>query len=810
MEEQNIPAADPQQLKEQAPTTELKNTFKYFPFTRQNQPVLVLILIGFIFYCTSLYNEYALDDGIIIHQNDYVIKGVKGIPDIITKDSYASFYKRMNASDQLTGGRYQPLSVISFAIEQQIIGSYPNGQYPQNCYDINGNGKMDPDEDLNKDGVFNEIDCQVKGAFMRHFNNVWTYILACVLLYFVFRNHLFKERQDLAFLTALIFMCHPLHTENVANVRGRADIFCLIFIALTFLYTFRYLENKKTSSLILSAIMFFLALLSKEFAFMLIPLIPIAFYVFYKSNFNFKQLIFPAIAFTVITIAMFGFDIQQKALSIDQYVYIGAGFLIFISINAILFRKLFFQKDLNTLMMVLYTSFFVYLTMRLAAVVTAPGVNDNEILNNPYLLANGEEQFCTKIYVFLKYFSLMVFPHPLISDYSYNSVAYRHFTDYDFVVSLLLNLTLLYLGVRLIMKRHVLGFAIAAYYSFLLLFSNFINSGLMMNEHLAFYSVIGFAIALAWFAIEGLDKLQNLQFAGKRWLLLGSLTVVIFLYGCKTWERNWDWKNDITLFLKDVHTAPNSVLVLGNAGARWIDLADIEYFNTEGKKGNLPYSTYKDNELDIIVADNEFKNGFTSDSIILPFQGDKFDNPQHLTMRQRALYKGIGYLKHAVALHPRYVNGYLNLGLSYFKLKRHKEMMYYWKQAENLYPNNPYLKNYYIVTYNMFLQDGYNFTNRGRNDSASYEFNKAVFLDKYNPDGWYNLGGSYYKMRKYEKAKNCWNEVLKLDPKHVGALEGIEALSQPNPPKEFRKLESKVYKEGGDPNAGGKNKKEGC
>jgi hypothetical protein len=93
---------------------ELKNTFKYFPFLNQRQPIMILAIVGFIFYCTSLYNEYALDDGIIIHQNDHVIKGFKGIGDILTKDAYESFYRRMNATDQLAGGRYRPLSVVSF------------------------------------------------------------------------------------------------------------------------------------------------------------------------------------------------------------------------------------------------------------------------------------------------------------------------------------------------------------------------------------------------------------------------------------------------------------------------------------------------------------------------------------------------------------------------------------------------------------------------------------------------------------------------------------------------------------------------
>src|SRR4051812_34061085 len=99
---------------------ELKNTFHFFPFKNQKAPYIVIILLGLIFNITSLNNEYALDDGIIIHQNDWVIKGTGGIKGILTKDAYESFYRRMNATDQLAGGRYRPLSVVSFAIEQEF------------------------------------------------------------------------------------------------------------------------------------------------------------------------------------------------------------------------------------------------------------------------------------------------------------------------------------------------------------------------------------------------------------------------------------------------------------------------------------------------------------------------------------------------------------------------------------------------------------------------------------------------------------------------------------------------------------------
>ena len=280
---------------------ELKNTFKYFPFINQKQPLIVLALIGIIFYSTSLYNEYALDDGIIIHQNDHVIKGVKGIGDILTKDAYESFYRRMNATDQLAGGRYRPLSVVSFAIEQQFIGAYPkDGLYPQRCWDLNGNKLDDVEEDLNTDGVFNEVDCQVKNAFLRHFNNMWTYVLGCLFLYLVFRNYMFRDNQDMAFLSALIFLAHPMHTEAIANVKSRDEILSLIFISLTFLYSFRYLEDKKASTLFWACVMFLLALLSKEYAVVLLGLIPLGVWTFTKHDFDLEKFLKPLIGYAAV------------------------------------------------------------------------------------------------------------------------------------------------------------------------------------------------------------------------------------------------------------------------------------------------------------------------------------------------------------------------------------------------------------------------------------------------------------------------------------------------------------------------------
>jgi tetratricopeptide (TPR) repeat protein len=772
---------------------ELKNTFRFFPFQNHKTPFIIILLLGLIFNITSLKNEYALDDGIIIHQNDHVIKGIKGIKDIMTKDAYESFYRRMNATDQLAGGRYRPLSVVSFAIEQEIIGSYPkDGLYPANCWDTNGNKINEKEEDINNDGVFNEVDCQVKGAPLRHFINIISLIIGVMLLFMVFRDYMFKDNHDLAFLSALIFLMHPIHSEAIANVKSRDEIFSLIFISLTFLYSFKYMENKTTKNLFWAAANFLLALLSKEYAVVLVGLIPVAFYVFGQIDFNpktffqskeFKQALYLFAAFFICAVLMLmvkrssDMHIQpgQKATSsywLFPIVYLIVGVFLLGSNK---------RKDFGTLMSWHFFIVLFYLGMRLVAVKLKPGVPDTEILNNPYLLATGEEKFMSKAYVLLKYLKLCFIPHPLSSDYSYNTIEYRHFTSLDSIFSIILHLGLAYVGFKLLLRKHIMGFAIAVYFAFLLMIGNILmDIGATMGERLLFHSTIGFAIALGWLILTGVDKLpESIGFTTKRiafFLILGTMT---FLYGFKTWERNWDWKSDITLFLKDVETMPNSVLVLGNAGARYIDLADTKtyvsnpYDSTLIQLRDLSVKNGEDNLSTLDKLSQKLKPKFGSIEV---YHVDSVDPAEFKQKRTAFLEKGLKYLKHAIELHPRYVNGYLNLGLGSYKLGRDRDALFYWKQAEALYPNNPYLRNYYIVFYNDLLNRGYQKAARGQLDSAIYELKKTIILDKLNPEGFYNLGGAYYQNKQYDKAKFYWEQCLKLKPDHAQAKAGLGTI----------------------------------
>ncbi len=83
----------------------------------------LLLIISFILYGNTLQHQYALDDAIVITENDFVKQGVSGIPDILTTDVFTGFFGVKK--NLVEGGRYRPLSLVSFAIEYELFGEEP-------------------------------------------------------------------------------------------------------------------------------------------------------------------------------------------------------------------------------------------------------------------------------------------------------------------------------------------------------------------------------------------------------------------------------------------------------------------------------------------------------------------------------------------------------------------------------------------------------------------------------------------------------------------------------------------------------------
>jgi tetratricopeptide (TPR) repeat protein len=199
------------------------------------------------------------------------------------------------------------------------------------------------------------------------------------------------------------------------------------------------------------------------------------------------------------------------------------------------------------------------------------------------------------------------------------------------------------------------------------------------------------------------------------------------------------------------------VLVLGNAGARWIDLADTREITGIPFPGQNP-NVFNDYNGQLKITDGEVSAG-------------NYRNKKHA-----ALMRGIGYLKHAVELHPRYVNGYLNLGLASFKLGNDYDCVYFWKIAEHLYPNNPYLLNYYQVYTGLLKKRGEEQFNLKQYNEAAIVYTMWTIVTPQNADAWYNLGSASYHLGHINKAKKCFEKALALNPADEDTKEALEKV----------------------------------
>ena len=214
----------------------------YFPYA-------IIFLFAVAIYFNTLWNNYALDDSVMIWQNKFTLKGLSGIKDLFTHDSLTGFWGE-KGSQMVSGGRYRPLSLLTFAFEVNFFGLNPK---------------------------------------VSHGVNVLLFASTCLLLYHLLLS-LIPNKKDrpfylsIPFIATMIYAGHPIHTEVVANIKGRDEIMGLLFSLLTLFISLRYVKLQKPLDLVWGTLCFFLALLSKENAITFIAIIPLTYFFFTQAR----------------------------------------------------------------------------------------------------------------------------------------------------------------------------------------------------------------------------------------------------------------------------------------------------------------------------------------------------------------------------------------------------------------------------------------------------------------------------------------------------------------------------------------------
>lgn len=410
--------------------------------------IIILVAVTIGLNINTVRNYYNLDDYNIAKNNPDFEQGIKAIPRIFTT---------LYSSEDNKSFGYRPLIRSSFAIEYQFFGKNP---------------------------------------YISHLFNVSFYLIIILLLFKILRRLLRDYHYLFPFIITLLFAAHPIHTEVVASLKNRDELFMLLFGLLALDQAIRYADSRKNKHIYWAMGMFFLSALSKPTAAAFFFIIPLSLYFF--TDLELKSVLRVALLTALISlVAVFG-------------------------------PFLYLPSHDRTLAM----------------------------LENPLSIQGG---FLNHIayagFSLFYYLRLLILPHPLRYYYGYNLFPDINFSNIWVILAILFHLGILIYAIVKLRQKHILSFAILAYLTSIFLFINLVKpSPGIIAERFLLVPSFAFSLILAYFIFRlfyhnpAAKKLTGI----KTIAILGVTFLILIPYSAKTFIRNQQWRTEFSLYKADM------------------------------------------------------------------------------------------------------------------------------------------------------------------------------------------------------------------------------------------------------------------
>ncbi|XP_075165345.1 transmembrane O-mannosyltransferase targeting cadherins 3 [Haematobia irritans] len=284
----------------------------------------------------------------------------------------------------------------------------------------------------------------------------------------------------------------------------------------------------------------------------------------------------------------------------------------------------------------------------------------------------------------------------------------------------------------------------------------FFPVGFVVAERILYMPSMGFCLLIAYGYEQIKDNMKETK-TKSLWqnVLKCSLVLLLATHAMKTYQRNKDWVNEYTLFMSGVHVNHRNAKLFNNVGhalenegrfpeallyfqqAVHIQPDDIgAHINVGRTYNNL--KMYDEAEKSYLKAKSLFpriKPGESYQARIAPNHLNVFINLANLIARNQTRLEEADFLyRQAISMRADYVQAYINRGDILMKLNRTL-------QAQEVYE-------------------------------------KALLYDSENADIYYNLGVVFLEQGKSAQANVYFNKALELYPEHEQALLNSAILLQ--------------------------------
>ncbi|HEU4719376.1 MAG TPA: hypothetical protein VFU15_16140, partial [Bacteroidia bacterium] len=424
-----------------------------------------LAAFAFLLYAQTISYGFVLDDVAVVHGNEFVKSGFSGFGKILTTFYWHGFPNFATANS----GLFRPVSLLLFATEWQLFPGKPH--------------------------VF-------------HFVQVALYAICAYQLYRLLRELLRDHSGSLALMTTLLWIVLPVHTEVVANIKSADEVLSLLFFLLSFRKILAWSETGKTATLVSSAGLIFLSLLSKEGAVMFVPVMLIALMQF--RNKTAKQLVLPAgvfLATGIVWLVWHSWVISHAGSAMITYDY-----------------------------------------------------RNNALLSS----TSVADRTGTAIGMQARYWMKMLAGFPLSYNYSFNEIPVDGFAGVWTWIALAGIFAAGFFAYKNFRKNPVVSFSLLFYFiTFALTCNIFYLIGETFAERLAFVPSIGFCLLFSFLVLRFTNGLREKRIHAQAMYVLVPLALV---YSIRTFSRSQVWTDEPTLYTNDVDNAPNSARVHDNSG----------------------------------------------------------------------------------------------------------------------------------------------------------------------------------------------------------------------------------------------------
>ncbi|MFH1868378.1 MAG: tetratricopeptide repeat protein [Candidatus Omnitrophota bacterium] len=636
-----------------------------------------IAVLGFIVYSNSLDAKFIWDDHYLVKNNTH-IKNPSRVLDLFKTDIAAGVGREARS--------YRPLQMLTYMLDYSIW-------------------KLD-----------------VRGY---HLTNILLHILAALSIYWLI-NILYDNRL-LSLFTSMLFVAHPMHTEAVTYISGRADPLAGIFLILCLIFYIKYINSNRKIFLILTLLSTSFALLSRENS-IIIPVL----LILYHYSFN-------------------------KRLSLRGLLSVTAVVLLYIIIRATALKHLLLHMlDSSSTLLQRIPGFFVALTNYLKIMFLPLGLHmeygDKLFrLTEPKALLGIAILAVLLIYLFRKarskgliWFSLSWFfvsLSPSANLYpitAYMAEHWLYIPSIGFFLILAGSFDKLYKREGFKPYAVVIMAAVLIAYSFLT-----IKQNQHWKEPIAFYE-------------------RTLKYAPGSYRVYNDLGLAYYDEGRA--------EEAISLYKKALKLKPDFVDAYNNLGIAYKSVG-------REKEAAALYKKAIEIKPDYAVAyynlgNISYDKGSKNEAVSLYEKAIEI-NPHHARVYYNLgnALRDIGRIedaetayKNAIKADPGYAYPYNNLGIIYYDMGKKEEAISLYKKAIALDPD-------YVDGYNNL---GMAYYDIGKPEEAHSLFRKAIGLNPEYALPYYNLAILHYYRKEFKEAIKYCDKAIELG--HKVSFEFLKAL----------------------------------